>query len=216
MVAKVITIAQQKGGAGKTTIASNLAVALAQSNKNSVAVLDTDPQGSMGRWCITREENFADKKGVAQLTLRTASAWGARYEARSLAKEHDFVVIDTPPKMGLDGRPAVEAADLVLVPMTPSEMDKWATEPTLELIEREKQDSLIVLNRVNPRTNLVQRMRVEIPKMGVKLAKTEINQRVIYADVISSGLSVLEKSPSSEAAKEILALRKEIMRRLKD
>ncbi|MEM8651390.1 MAG: ParA family protein, partial [Pseudomonadota bacterium] len=127
-----------------------------------------------------------------------------------------FVVIDTPPKMGLDGRPAVEAADLVLVPMTPSEMDKWATEPTLELIEREKQDSLIVLNRVNPRTNLVQRMRAEIPKMGVKLAKTEINQRVIYADVISSGLSVIEKAPSSEAAKEILALRKEIMRRLKD
>ncbi|MEO0327998.1 MAG: ParA family partition ATPase [Pseudomonadota bacterium] len=200
--AKIITIAQQKGGAGKTTLASNLAVGLARSGKKKVALLDTDPQGSMGNWYLTRESNFHDNPKIADLHLRTASAWGARYEAQSLSKDFDYVVIDTPPKMGIDGRPAIEVADVVLVPVTPSALDQWATLPTLELIEPDKQTCMVVLNRVNPRTSLAQQTRAEIAKMDVKLAKSEINQRVIYADVMSTGLSVLEKTPSGPASRE--------------
>ena len=72
------------------------------------------------------------------MTFRTASAWGARYEAQALAETHDIVVIDTPPKMGVDGRPAIETADLVVIPVAPSPVDLWATEPTIEMTRGEK------------------------------------------------------------------------------
>ena len=207
---KIITIAQQKGGSGKTTLAANLAVSLARNGKRKIAVLDTDPQGSLGRWVMIREEKLGDKGPV--LSLKTASAWGARYEAQGLAKIFDFVIIDTPPKMDIDGRPSIEAADLVVVPVTPSEMDIWATMPTLELVQGDKKEHLIVLNRINPRTNLARRIRDEIKKSKFKLAKSEIRHRVAYADVVGRGLSVLETSAAKSAHEEIKALTKEVER----
>ena len=73
----VITVAQQKGGSGKTTVAANLAVAFARAGK-SVAILDTDPQGSLGRWFMNRRE-----AGIEDLAFSTASAWACPTNARS-------------------------------------------------------------------------------------------------------------------------------------
>ncbi|MEM7290641.1 MAG: ParA family protein, partial [Pseudomonadota bacterium] len=142
------------------------------------------------------------------------SAWGVRYEAQRLSKEFDYVVIDTPPKMGSDGKPAIEAADLILIPITPSALDQWATLPTLDLIERQKQTSMIILNRINPRTNITQTTRAEVAEMGAVLAKSEIHQRVIYAEVMASGQSVLEKSPSGPASFEFNNLIREVKNHL--
>ena len=90
---KVITIAQQKGGSGKTTLAVNLGVMLARAG-HSVAFLDTDPQGSLGRWFMTRHE-----AGRADgMEFSTSSAWGVGYEVGKLRDMADFVIIDTPPK----------------------------------------------------------------------------------------------------------------------
>ena len=97
MAGKIITIAQQKGGSGKTTLAAHLAVAgILRKPGTSVAILDTDPQGSLGQWYLKRCETLGEDN--AGLELRTASAWGAKLEARNLAKVHDLVIIDTPPK----------------------------------------------------------------------------------------------------------------------
>ncbi len=93
MTGKIITITQQKGGSGKTTLAAHIAVACAQNRKLKTAILDTDPQGSLGRWFMARKEN-ANGSGP-DMTFRTASAWGARYEAQALAEEHDIVVATT-------------------------------------------------------------------------------------------------------------------------
>ena len=89
MSGQVITVAQQKGGSGKTTIAANLAVALARAG-HDVALLDTDPQGSLGRWFMTRRE-----AGLEGPEFSTASAWGVSYECDKLRKLHDVVIIDT-------------------------------------------------------------------------------------------------------------------------
>src|SRR5437899_11127411 len=86
MAGLVITLAQQKGGSGKTTIAAHLAVAFALTGK-SVAILDIDPQGSLGEWFERRETKLGE--GETGLAFRTASGWGARREARNLARDYD-------------------------------------------------------------------------------------------------------------------------------
>ena len=140
-MSKVITIAQQKGGSGKTTIAANLATVFSLKNNFSTTLLDTDPQGSLGKWFMTRKEKLKDKN---TLQFKTASLWGAQYEAKTLKEKCDIVIIDTPPKIDADGRPAIEIADLVLIPISPSQVDFWATESIIELAKREKKEIFII------------------------------------------------------------------------
>ena len=123
MSGKVIAVVQQKGGSGKTTLAVNLAVTCLKRGL-SVAILDTDPQGSLGRWFMTRRERL----GEAGLEFSTSSAWGVSYECEKLKKTADLVIVDTPPKVDADLRPALREADLVLVPVASSHVDLWATE----------------------------------------------------------------------------------------
>lgn len=212
MTGHVITVAQQKGGSGKTTLSLNLAVGLL-AGKSKVALLDTDPQGSLGQWFMARRETRGDSE--PDMGFRTASAWGARYEARELAKTHDYVIVDTPPKMGVDGRPAIEVADLVLVPVTPSPLDVWATEPTLELAQGEKKATAFVMNRVPPRANIKQETRRKLREINANFLKCELGNRVLYAETAAIGLGVIEKRPNSAAAQEVRALTQEIKKLLK-
>ena len=211
MAGKIITIAQQKGGAGKTTIAANLGVALAFMGKKTV-FLDTDPQGSLGQWFMARNEQLGDEQNT--LDFRTASAWGARYEANNLKKNNDFVIIDTPPKMGIDGRPSIEVADLVIIPFMPSQLDLWATEPTLDLVKGEKKPTLLVLNRASMRNKITNEVLNKMAEAKNKCSETIVGNRVIFADTMGCGLSVLEKQRTGPAAAEINELTSEILNSL--
>src|SRR5512146_1696132 len=141
MTARVITVAQQKGGAGKTTVAAHLAVHWAAQGKR-VALIDVDPQESLTAWYKAREKaaNGAD----SNLDLRWVSGWRAATEVDRLKRDHDLILIDSPPHAETAAKVAIRAADLLVVPVQPSPMDLWATRPTLDLASGEKRPALLV------------------------------------------------------------------------
>src|SRR5687767_6859384 len=134
-MAKVITVAQQKGGAGKTTMAAHIAVALAQKG-NRVAIIDIDPQGSLGCWHSVREEKLGE--GYTGLIFNALSGWRVGSEVSRLRRQCDFIIIDSPPHTETEARTAIRSADLVIIPVQPSPTDLWATKATLDLARADK------------------------------------------------------------------------------
>ena len=208
MAGRIITVAQQKGGSGKTTLAANLAVAM-RGRGLSVALIDTDPQGSLGRWFIERMERLGEDE---DLEFSTSSAWGASYESEKLKKRFDMVIIDTPPKIDSDLRPALRVADLVLVPVASSQVDLWATEGVLDLAKRERAPVLVVLNRTRPNTRLAAEVAQGAVDLGAVMADTQIGNRVAYAETLGKGQSVCERSDARSARDELDKLTDEVLR----
>ena len=207
MVGKIITVAQQKGGAGKTTLAANLAVGLSRKGKR-VSLLDTDPQGSLGRWFMMRRE-----AGDPGMVFSTASAWGISYECDKLRSEADFVLVDTPPKIDSDLKPAIRESDLVIVPVSASQVDVWATEGVLDMAAREKAEVMVVLNRAKAGTRVADDVDRTLRELGVERAKTTIGHRVAFPETLGVGKSVLEKGKGTWTD-EIEALTNEVLDRL--
>jgi chromosome partitioning protein len=208
VLGKVITIAQQKGGSGKTTLAVNLAVAFSRMG-HSVALLDTDPQGSLGRWFLARRARMDDPG----MELSTASAWGVSYECEKLRKIHDFVIVDTPPKVDADLRPALREADLILVPVAASHVDLWAVEGVLDLAARERKRTTIVLNRTKAGTRLGEEVAAAAAALDTEVAQSRLGQRVVFAETLGTGLGAQEAGKSA-ASVEVQALADEVVGRL--
>lgn len=203
---RIITVAQQKGGSGKTTLTVNLAIAMRRRGLR-VAVLDTDPQGSLGRWFMERLDRVGEDEG---LEFSTSSAWGASYESEKLRRRFDVVLIDTPPKIESDLRPALRVADLVIVPVASSHVDLWATEGVLDLAAREKRPVLVVLNRTRPNTRLGAEIAAGAAELGVAVAQSQLANRVAYAETLGRGGAVIDVA-RSPAQDEIAALTDEVL-----
>jgi len=212
MLSKVITIAQQKGGTGKTTLAVHLALAFTNYHNFKVAIIDTDPQGSLGKWFMIREEK---KLSNDNLTFKTASLWGAQYESKTLKKDHDIVIIDTPPKIESDARPSIESADLVLIPMAASHVDFWATGAIVEIAKKANKKILIQINRANQRSKLISKTNDFIKSLDLSATKTIIGNRQIFASSMGEGKTAVEKQKKSNAVEEIKNLSEQILLEIK-
>ena len=212
MLSKVITISQQKGGSGKTTLAVHLALAFIKYHNLKVAIIDTDPQGSLGKWFMIRTEK---KISNDNLTFKTASLWGAQYESKTLKNDHDIVIIDTPPKIESDARPSIESADLVLIPMTASHVDFWATGAIVEIAKKANKKILIQINRSSQRSKLISKTNDFIQSLNLSATKTIIGNRQIFAASMGEGKTAVEKQKKSNAVEEIKQLSEQILSEVK-
>jgi chromosome partitioning protein len=207
MAGVVITIAQRKGGAGKTTLAAQLANEWAR-RRARVALLDIDPQASLAAWVDLRRQRL----GATSIGFDFAAlpGWRAAQWIEDRRRSADFVVIDCPPHAETEARMAVRAAALVLIPMQPSALDLWATEATLKMARDERRRPLIVLNRVPPRSGLTDRIAGDIAEFGAPVAATRIGNRIALVRAMAAGLGVTESVGASLAAAEISALAHEL------
>jgi chromosome partitioning protein len=211
MAGAVVSIAQQKGGSGKTTLAVQLGTRWL-TERRRVAMLDIDPQASLFTWFDLRRKRLGD--AADGLVVQGLSGWRLGNELRRLQGEFDVILVDSPPHAESDAKTAIRAADLVLLPCQPNALDVWSTRPTLEIAELERTGALLVLNRVPPRSRAADRIRAEIEAQGWPLAHASLGNRQAFAASIAEGRGVAETAPSSAAGQEIAALADEVRRRL--
>ena len=203
-MAQIITIAQQKGGAGKSTIAAHLAVALAQKGCK-VLIVDIDPQGSLKAWYNIREEKFG--KGYTGIQLMESSGWRVSSTVGQYKDKMDFIVIDSPPHTEIEAKNAVRMADLVVIPMQPSPTDVWATKATVDFAKMERKNYRILLNRYNQNSKTA---KAAVGKMDM-LLESHLGNRVAFSSCFMQGRCVTESDPSSQAADEVRNMTDEIV-----
>ncbi len=209
-MALVITVAQQKGGAGKTTLAANLAALLAPTRR--VAVLDIDPQGSLARWYAIRQARPAT---LARLAFSDLSGWRLAGELDRLRREFDVVIVDSPPVIDSDARRAIRGADLVVVPVQPSAPDIWAAEGTLKLAASERRPACLVLNRVSAGSRMRDSALGELKARDMMVLPAALGSRTAFSQAFAEGMGVTEAAPKSLAAVEMRAVLSELLGVLK-
>lgn len=210
MSGKVISVAQQKGGSGKSTVAAHLAVAL-RLQGYSVALVDIDPQRSLSFWFETRQQR---KRGSIDLAFCDAEGWELSRISENLIKDHDFVLVDCPPHAETDSRVAIRAADLVLMPVQPSILDIRACEKTKQLADREGRQAMAVFNRLAPHQDVSEIGRTGLNGLAVPFFTVGLGNRVAYPKTMAKGLTVLEVGGAAKAGDEVRSLSVEIVQAL--
>jgi chromosome partitioning protein len=204
---RTIAFVSQKGGSGKSTIASSLAVA-AREMKEEVCVIDMDPQGSLAKWAQTRASGDISviASGAARLPALLASL-----ERRGVT----LAILDTPGAEGAASSAAMEIADLNIVPSRPSMFDLWASARTRAALEEIGGEFVFLLNQCPPaqQTARVQDGVETLQEMGALISPL-ILTRVDYQEAARHGWGVTELNPNGAAAQEMRGLWQSIKSRL--
>jgi chromosome partitioning protein len=206
----IIALLNQKGGVGKTTLATHLAGALACSGR-SVVVIDADPQGSALDWARRRIQLGMKRTfGVVGLARETLHV-----EAPQIARHVDYVIIDGPPRVTALARSALLACDRVLIPVQPCAYDLWATQEMVDLVAearvfRPRLRAAFLINRRVVGTVVGRQARPALEDLRFPTLETEIHQRIAFAGTVTNGRLVNEGQPNGEAAQEIARLAVEV------
>jgi len=204
---QVIAVLNQKGGAGKTTIATHLARALQLGGAN-VLLVDSDPQGSARDWAAVREDQPVPVVGIDRPTIER--------DLKNIAGGKDFVVIDGAPQAADLAVSAIKAANFILIPVQPSPYDIWATADLVELVKQRievtdgKLKAAFVVSRAIKNTKIGAEIADALNGYGLPVLESRISQRVSYPTTAAGGTTVTDAEPDGEAAREIMALANEI------
>lgn len=208
---KVIAVLNQKGGSGKTTIATAIARAL-QVAGHDVLLVDSDPQGSARDWAAVREDQPLTVVGLDRPTIER--------DLKNIARK-DFVVIDGAPQAADLAVSAIKAADFVLIPVQPSPYDIWATADLVDLVKQRmeltdgKLKAAFVVSRAIKGTKIGAEVGEALAGYELPVLQSRVTQRVTYPSTAAQGLTIFDAEPGGDAVREINRLVDELIQMMK-
>lgn len=203
---RVLAMASQKGGSGKTTLSGHLAVEAQLRGDGPVVLIDIDPQGSLADWWNEREAEFPAfaQTNVARLAVDLETL---RQQGFKLA------VIDTPPAITVAIQSVIQVAELIVIPTRPSPHDLRAVGATVDLCERAGKPLLFVVNAATPKARITSDAAVALSQHGT-VAPVTVHQRTDFAASMIDGRTVMEVDPKGRSAAEIAELWRYVSDRL--
>ncbi|AXB76152.1 ParA family protein [Novosphingobium sp. P6W] len=195
---RVLALASQKGGSGKTTLSGHLAVQAQRMGAGPVVLIDIDPQGSLADWWNERE---AEMPAFAQTTVARLAG------DLQILRQQGFrlAVIDTPPAITLAIQTVIQQAELIVIPTRPSPHDLRAVGATVDLCERSGKPLLFVVNAATPKARITAEAAVALSQHGT-VAPITLHQRTDFAASMIDGRTVMEVDPKGRSSAEVAAL----------
>ncbi|WNO52636.1 ParA family protein [Stakelama saccharophila] len=195
---RVLAMASQKGGSGKTTLSGHLAVQAQLAGQGPVVLIDIDPQGSLSDWWNERETDYP---AYAQTTVARLSA------DLEVLRQQGFhlAVIDTPPAITMAIQSVIQVAELIVIPTRPSPHDLRAVGATVDLCERAGKPLIFVVNAATPKARITSEAAVALSQHGT-VAPVTVHQRTDFASSMIDGRTVMEVDANSRSAREIVEL----------
>jgi len=192
---RVLALASQKGGSGKTTLSGHLAVQAELAGAGPVVLIDIDPQGSLADWWNERE---ADLPAFAETTVARLA-----HDLETLRQQgFKLAIIDTPPAITMAIQSVISVAELIVVPTRPSPHDLRAVGATVDLCERAGKPLIFVVNAGTPKARITSEAAIALSQHGT-VAPIVVHQRTDFAASMIDGRTVMEIDPKGRSAGEI-------------
>ena len=195
---RVLALASQKGGSGKTTLSGHLAVQAQRAGAGPVVLIDIDPQGSLADWWNERQAEFP---AFAQTTVARLAA-----DLQVLRQQgFKLAVIDTPPAITLAIQSVISVAELIVVPTRPSPHDLRAVGATVDLCERAGKPLIFVVNAATAKAKITSEAAVALSQHGT-VAPITLHHRTDFAASMIDGRTVMEVDQNGRSSQEVIAL----------